>query len=122
MLYGNMKLVKDGDSGKMVAPRPQWTANAHAGPIVSLVRSPICPDLVLSVGGWSFAIWKEDEDKEIAKEPLLMVSSNDKVRILIYYNLILHRCVLKHGPINFIGASWVKTKFMSNTNFEICIF
>lgn len=78
LLYGSIKLVKDGDSGKMVAPRPQWTSNAHSGPVVSLMRSSFFNDVVLSVGGWSFAIWKEDAEKDIAQQPLLMVSSNEK--------------------------------------------
>ena len=78
ILYGGIKLVKDGDSGKMVAPRPQWISNSHSGPVVSLTRSPFFDDVVLSVGGWSFAMWKEDADKEIAQQPLLMVSSNEK--------------------------------------------
>jgi len=77
ILYGGIKLVKDGDSGKMVAPRPLWIGNHHSGPIASLARSPFFDDVVLSVGGWSFAIWKEGE-KDVGDQPLLAVHTNDK--------------------------------------------
>lgn len=30
ILYGGIKLVKDGDSGKMVAPRPLWIGKGHS--------------------------------------------------------------------------------------------
>ena len=71
-------MVKDSDSGKMVAPRPSFEADAHAGPITTISRSPFMSDVVLTVGGWSFAVWKETENTDIAKEPLLHISSNDK--------------------------------------------
>ena len=52
-------MVKDSDSGKMVAPRPAFESDAHAGPITTVARSPFFGDVVLTVGGWSFAVWKE---------------------------------------------------------------
>jgi hypothetical protein len=31
----------------------------HFGPISDIHRSPFFPDIILSVGGWSFHVWKE---------------------------------------------------------------
>lgn len=78
VLYTSSKLVKDGDSGKLVAPRPNWQSDAHAGPITTVARSPFFPEVVLTVGGWSFSIWKETENSDVSSTPLLHVSSNDK--------------------------------------------
>ena len=41
VLYTSTKLVKDGDSGKFVAPQPEWSCDAHAGPITSVERNRI---------------------------------------------------------------------------------
>lgn len=42
-----------------LAPRPEQVWAAHDGPISSLQRSPFFRDIILTVGGWTFAIWKE---------------------------------------------------------------
>ena len=73
VLFTSSKLVKDGDSGKLVAPRPNWQSDAHAGPITTVTRSPFFPDVVLTVGGWSFSIWKETENADVSSTPLLHV-------------------------------------------------
>ena len=73
VLFTSSKLVKDGDSGKLVAPRPNWQSDAHAGPITTVARSPFFPDVVLTVGGWSFSIWKETENADVSSTPLLHV-------------------------------------------------
>ncbi|KAH6589670.1 hypothetical protein BASA61_005550 [Batrachochytrium salamandrivorans] len=39
--------------------RVESTFSTHHGPISDLQRSPFFPDILLSVGGWSFSIWKE---------------------------------------------------------------
>ena len=41
------------------APRPEQVWAAHDGPITTLQRSPFFRDIILTVGGWTFAIWKE---------------------------------------------------------------
>ena len=49
--------------------KPEQVYNAHDGPIATLHRSPFFKDIVLTVGGWTFAIWKEGItvlDKEIS--------------------------------------------------------
>ncbi|KAI9344780.1 WD40-repeat-containing domain protein [Zopfochytrium polystomum] len=41
------------------ASRVEHALSWHFGPISDLQRSPFLPDILLSVGGWSFHIWKE---------------------------------------------------------------
>ena len=41
------------------APRPELVLDAHDGPITAIERSPFFKDVILTAGGWSFAIWKE---------------------------------------------------------------
>lgn len=43
----------------LIAPRPDHYFAAHSGSITCLERSPFFMDIILSVGGWTFAIWKE---------------------------------------------------------------
>ena len=41
---------------------PDFTKSAsrpHCGPVVALARSPYFPDVLLSVGDWSFHVWRE---------------------------------------------------------------
>ena len=33
--------------------------DAHDGQVLALERSPFFKDIILTVGGWTFAIWKE---------------------------------------------------------------
>jgi len=43
---------------------PDYTKSciqAHVGPVVALERSPFFDDIILSVGDWSFQIWKEGQ-------------------------------------------------------------
>ncbi|KAJ3000575.1 WD repeat-containing protein 63 [Globomyces sp. JEL0801] len=37
----------------------ECSIGAHFGPMTGLERSPFFPDIFLSIGGWSFHIWKE---------------------------------------------------------------
>jgi WD40 repeat protein len=41
------------------ASRVEYAINAHYGPMCDIDRSPFFPDLFLSIGGWSFHVWKE---------------------------------------------------------------
>lgn len=59
IVYCDWKPVKDQESGKLTAPRPDHYFTVHSGAITCLERSPFFKDIILSVGGWTFAIWKE---------------------------------------------------------------
>lgn len=41
------------------APKPSFYHGSHDGPVVALERSPFMKEVLLSVGGWNFTIWKE---------------------------------------------------------------
>ena len=44
---------------KTVASKPELVLAAHEGVVSVLQRSPFFKDILLSIGGWTFAIWKE---------------------------------------------------------------
>jgi len=72
LLYMDWKLSKDIDTGKVISPRPEVILEAHDGPINTLERSPFFKDIILTAGGWTFAIWKENN----IKGPLLLSNSH----------------------------------------------
>ena len=43
----------------ILVSKVELTLSGHFGPISDLDRSPFFSDIILSVGGWSFNIWKE---------------------------------------------------------------
>lgn len=42
---------------------------AHAGGVVELARSPFFDDVIVSVGDWTFRIWKEGHEKPLFVSP-----------------------------------------------------
>ncbi len=42
-----------------IAPKPEHFFSAHAGTVKTIERSPFFSDIILSVGGWNFCIWKD---------------------------------------------------------------
>ncbi|XP_076440866.1 dynein axonemal intermediate chain 3-like isoform X2 [Babylonia areolata] len=59
IVYGDWMPQKDQDTGKLQTPKPSYYHSLHDGPVISLNRSPFLKEVVLSVGGWTWAIWKE---------------------------------------------------------------
>uniref|UniRef100_UPI00398E5900 dynein axonemal intermediate chain 3 n=1 Tax=Pristiophorus japonicus TaxID=55135 RepID=UPI00398E5900 len=57
--FVDWQVDKDVDSGKMTTPRPTHCYTVHDGPVNTVQRSPFFRDIILTVGGWTFAIWKE---------------------------------------------------------------
>ncbi|XP_078417930.1 dynein axonemal intermediate chain 3 [Cetorhinus maximus] len=53
------QVEKDMDTGKMTIPKPTQCYAIHDGPVNTVQRSPFFRDIILTVGGWTFAIWKE---------------------------------------------------------------
>lgn len=47
----------------------QWMAADHNRPAVALEQSPFFPDLILSIGDWSFQLWKLDHRRPIFCSP-----------------------------------------------------
>ena len=58
LIYMDWKSTKDIDTGKIVSPGPEFVWEAHDNSISSLQKSPFLKDIFLTVGGWSFSIWK----------------------------------------------------------------
>jgi len=56
------------------APRPDHYFTVHSGAITSLERSPFFKNIILSVGGWTFAIWKEANKVSIFINNNIMIS------------------------------------------------
>ncbi|KAI9002305.1 WD40-repeat-containing domain protein [Gaertneriomyces semiglobifer] len=47
-------------AGEEKASRVEQSLSYHFGAMSDLQRSPFFPDVILSTGGWSFHVWKED--------------------------------------------------------------
>ncbi|CAB4018875.1 WD repeat-containing 63-like [Paramuricea clavata] len=71
VVYMDWKLSKDSDSGKFTVSKPELVLAAHEGLVCVLQRSPFFKDILLSIGGWTFAIWKEG----VSTGPLLESAS-----------------------------------------------
>ncbi|CAM9752810.1 unnamed protein product, partial [Phaeothamnion confervicola] len=47
----------------------KWVARDHMRPSVALQKSPFFPDILLSVGDWSFHVWKADVQQPLFSSP-----------------------------------------------------
>ncbi|XP_048354037.1 dynein axonemal intermediate chain 3 isoform X3 [Sphaerodactylus townsendi] len=70
VLCTDWKIERDGDSGRLLGHKPSTVHNAHDGLVHTIQRSPFFKDIILTVGGWNFAIWKEG----VMSGPLLQSS------------------------------------------------
>eukprot|EP00118_Oscarella_pearsei_P015193 m.135700 g.135700 ORF g.135700 m.135700 type:complete len:900 (+) comp38161_c0_seq11:190-2889(+) len=59
VVYVNWKMTKDIETGRSIPSPPEMSFTQHAGPVLCVQRSPFFPDILLTVGGWDFCIWKE---------------------------------------------------------------
>ncbi|XP_048860045.1 dynein axonemal intermediate chain 3-like isoform X1 [Brienomyrus brachyistius] len=59
VVYTDWKMEKDNDSGRLLSTKPSHRFLIHDGFVNSVRRSPFFKDIILTVGGWTFAIWKE---------------------------------------------------------------
>lgn len=71
IVYADWMPQKDQDTGKIQTPKPAYYHVTHDGPVVSMQRSPFFKDILLSVGGWTLALWKEG----ISSGPILESSA-----------------------------------------------
>uniref|UniRef100_A0AAV2KRL2 WD repeat-containing protein 63 n=1 Tax=Knipowitschia caucasica TaxID=637954 RepID=A0AAV2KRL2_KNICA len=58
VVYTNWRMEKD-DSGGLESGKPQRCLSVHHWMVNAIQRSPFFKDIILTVGGWNFAIWKE---------------------------------------------------------------
>ncbi|XP_010635009.1 WD repeat-containing protein 63 [Fukomys damarensis] len=59
VLYTDWKMERDPDTGRMMAKKPMCLYSGHDGVVHTVQRSPFYNDIILTVGGWNVAIWKE---------------------------------------------------------------
>ncbi|XP_020650683.3 dynein axonemal intermediate chain 3 isoform X2 [Pogona vitticeps] len=59
ILCSDWKMERDGDSGRLLSQKPTNIHTIHDGLVHTVQRSPFFNDIILTVGGWNFAIWKE---------------------------------------------------------------
>ncbi|XP_035189583.1 WD repeat-containing protein 63 isoform X2 [Oxyura jamaicensis] len=59
IIYSDWKTKSDSDSGKPASKKPSHKYIIHDEAVNTIQVSPFFKDIVLSVGGWNFAIWKE---------------------------------------------------------------
>lgn len=61
--------AEEGDDGHEAPEYVQWMAPDHGRPCVALQPSPFFPEILLSVGDWSFQLWKLDHKVPIFSSP-----------------------------------------------------
>ncbi|XP_036377329.1 dynein intermediate chain 3, axonemal [Megalops cyprinoides] len=59
LVYTDWKMEKDNDSGRLHSAKPSHCFIVHDSPVNTVLRSPFFKDIILTVGGWTFAVWKE---------------------------------------------------------------
>nr|XP_008112387.1 PREDICTED: WD repeat-containing protein 63 isoform X2 [Anolis carolinensis] len=74
ILCSDWKMERDGDSGRLLSQKPSNVHIIHDGLVHTVQRSPFFKDIILTVGGWNFAIWKEG----VTSGPLLESSCTAK--------------------------------------------
>ncbi|KAJ8277808.1 hypothetical protein GJAV_G00080320 [Gymnothorax javanicus] len=70
LIYTDWKMEKDNDSGRLLSAKPSCCFKVHDGPVNTVQRSPFFKDIILTVGGWTFAIWNEG----VLQGPIIQVS------------------------------------------------
>ncbi|XP_036208302.1 WD repeat-containing protein 63 [Myotis myotis] len=59
VLYSDWKMERDPETGRLMSKKPLSLNTVHDGAIHTVQRSPFYNDIILTVGGWNLAIWKE---------------------------------------------------------------
>lgn len=74
MLYADWKMERDSETGRLMTKKPVSLSTVHDGGVHTVQRSPFYKDIILTVGGWNVAIWKEG----VMTGPLLQSSCAPK--------------------------------------------
>nr|XP_025038962.1 WD repeat-containing protein 63 isoform X3 [Pelodiscus sinensis] len=74
VIYSDWKMERESDSGRLISQKPINKHTIHDGIVHSIQRSPFFKDIILSVGGWNFAIWKEG----VSSGPILQSCCSSK--------------------------------------------
>ncbi|XP_058494774.1 dynein axonemal intermediate chain 3 [Solea solea] len=74
IVYIDWKLGKD-DSGRVHSAKPLHCYSVHHWLVNTVQRSPFYKDIILTTGGWNFAIWKEG----VMDGPIILSPSSEQV-------------------------------------------
>ncbi|XP_016076111.1 PREDICTED: WD repeat-containing protein 63 [Miniopterus natalensis] len=74
VLYADWKMERDSETGRLMTKKPVSLSTVHDGAVHTVQRSPFYKDIILTVGGWNVAIWKEG----VMTGPLLQSSCAPK--------------------------------------------
>ncbi|KAL1772377.1 WD repeat-containing protein 63 [Sigmodon hispidus] len=67
VIYTDWKMERDSETGRFMPKKPVNLYTVHDGAVHTVQRSPFYNDIILTIGGWNVAIWKE----EVMSGPLL---------------------------------------------------
>nr|XP_019565768.1 PREDICTED: WD repeat-containing protein 63 isoform X1 [Rhinolophus sinicus]XP_019565769.1 PREDICTED: WD repeat-containing protein 63 isoform X1 [Rhinolophus sinicus]XP_019565770.1 PREDICTED: WD repeat-containing protein 63 isoform X1 [Rhinolophus sinicus] len=59
VIYTDWKLERDPETGRLMTKKPVNLCTVHDGAVHTVQRSPFYKDIILTIGGWNMAIWKE---------------------------------------------------------------
>ncbi|XP_065784136.1 dynein axonemal intermediate chain 3 isoform X2 [Muntiacus reevesi] len=59
VIYTDWKMERDPETGRFMTKKPVSLYTVHDGAVHTVQRSPFYKDIILTVGGWNVAIWKE---------------------------------------------------------------
>ncbi|XP_077627245.1 dynein axonemal intermediate chain 3 isoform X2 [Crocuta crocuta] len=59
VIYTDWKMERDPETGRLMAKKPVNLYTIHDGAVHTVQRSPFYKDIILTIGGWNLAIWKE---------------------------------------------------------------
>ncbi|KAF6346020.1 hypothetical protein mRhiFer1_018328 [Rhinolophus ferrumequinum] len=74
VIYTDWKLERDPETGRLMTKKPVNLCTVHDGAVHTVQRSPFYKDIILTIGGWNMAIWKEG----VTTGPLLQSSCAPK--------------------------------------------
>ncbi|KAM7100196.1 dynein axonemal intermediate chain 3 isoform 2-T3 [Molossus nigricans] len=74
VLYADWKMERDSETGRLMTKKPVSLNSVHDGVVHTVQRSPFYKDIILTIGGWNVAIWKEG----VMTGPLLQSSCAPK--------------------------------------------
>uniref|UniRef100_A0A4X1UGA9 Dynein axonemal intermediate chain 3 n=1 Tax=Sus scrofa TaxID=9823 RepID=A0A4X1UGA9_PIG len=74
VIYTDWKMERDPETGRLMTKKPVSLYSVHDGAVHTVQRSPFYEDIILTIGGWNVAIWKEG----VTTGPLLQSSCAPK--------------------------------------------
>ncbi|KAI2649391.1 Dynein axonemal intermediate chain 3 [Labeo rohita] len=83
LVYTDWKMEKDNDSGRLLSTKPIHRFLVHDTLVNTVTRSPFFKDIILTVGSFSFAIWKEG----VTNGPILMSAFSRTMRTVGHWSL-----------------------------------